>query len=571
MLSHLSIRNFAIIDALEIDFPEGMTVITGETGAGKSILVDALNLVLGGRGSLELIRTDAETAVVQAIFEVGEARRELLGPMLEERGIDAGDGQLVVRRQLCRSGRNKVFINGCVARLTTLQEVMQGIVDISGQHEHYSLMDSRGHVRILDAFAGLESQTERVSASVAQLRGLRREVQRLQSGERERLVRIDYLEFQLGEIDDAGLEPGEEAALQEELGILRNAERLSLAASEAIHRLDEGQDAIVDSLGELVGRLGRVAGLDRRLQSAVELLDTAQGQLGDAVRDLRRYVDSLDADPSRLADMEDRMQLIDRLRRKHGGDTAEILARAEEMRGELETLRRAETRIEEASAEMLALQRSVMAQARTLSEARKEAARRLTLLIEGELGELGMGRCRFLVVFRHLDAEGNPTEDSSQASPLSLGADGIDEVEFLISPNPGEGFKPMGKIASGGELSRIMLAIKNALIQTDPVETYIFDEVDTGVGGRIAEVIGRKIRDVARSRQVMCITHLPQIAAFATHHMVVEKDVVEGRTVSVLRHLSPLERTREVARMLGGETITQTTLEHAAEMIARAL
>jgi len=570
MLSHLAITNFALIDALEIEFADGMTVITGETGAGKSILVDALNLVLGGRGSTECIRTDADKATVQAIFELSNAHNEALRPMLEERGIDC-DRQLIVRRIVARNGRNKVFINGCATRLNTLRDIARGLVDISGQHEHYSLLDPHGHADVLDAFAGLSSIKERVASAVAQLRALRREVRSLQQGERERLARIDYLQFQLDEIEAARLSRGEEDAIVEELSVLRNAEKLRQGATDAVYRVTESDGAIADLLAEAIGRLARVASLDRRLSPAMELLESARIQLAEASHELRAYTDDIDGDPGRLSELEDRWQLIDRLKRKHGPSVEAILEHAERMSAEFEALRRAESRIDEANAEMKALQKSVMAQARNLSADRKKAALRLTTIIEEELGHLGMGKCRFQVVFTHRDDEGAATDDPDRAGVASLSDNGIDEIEFLISPNPGEGFKPMAKIASGGELSRIMLAIKSALMMVDPVSTYVFDEVDTGIGGRVAEVVGRKIRDVAKSHQVMCITHLPQIAAFANHHMVVEKAEQNGRTVSVLRRLSERERTLEVARMLGGETLTETTIEHASEMISKAM
>ncbi len=571
MLTHLIIRNFAIIDELEIAFSEGFTVVTGQTGAGKSILVNALNLVLGGRASMDVIRSQAPEAVVEAIFEPeGHHGWAKINAWLEERGIELGDGQLIVRRIVARSGRNKVFINGSAVRVSTLRELTRGMVDISGQHEHYSLMDASRHVLILDGFAGLEERRERVSEAVDRLRALTREVEALQRGERERLTQIDFLRFQLDEIDSAELDPDEEEALQTEMQRLRHAEQLREVAQGARHRLYEGELAVVDVVSGICHDLDRVASMDPRLGTVQESLESARIQLEDVAVELRSYAQEVDDDPRRLMQVETRLEKIERLKRKHGVDVAAILKRADEMRSELERLERTEERIDEALVQMQALQKVVLAQARTLSERRKEAARRLTQLVESELAVLGMKGCRFEVIIEHGEQDGQVVTDTALAGLGALGPYGIDQVEFAIAPNRGEEPKPMARIASGGELSRIMLAIKSGLLMTDTVATYVFDEIDTGIGGSVAEVVGRKIKEVSRNRQVICITHLPQIASFGHWHMVVEKCHHVDRTVSSIRQLSDNERVGEVARMLGGVTITQKTLDHAEEMIVAA-
>ncbi len=569
MLSHLVIRNFAIIDALELSLGEGFSVLTGETGAGKSIIINALHLLLGGRASAELVRAGEDEAVVEGIFEpVGEVR-ERLNHALALRGMETGD-QLIVRRIVHREGRNKVFLNGCATRVSVLRELARGLVDISGQHEHYSLLDITRHVTYLDAFAGLTEDAGRVAEVVEQLQGLNREVRSLQQGERARLAQIDFLRFQLQEIDEAELEPGEEETLFREAQRLRNAEQLAEVAFGACDLLYEGESAVVDVVSEMCGRLARAARTDDQLAQAVEMLESARIQLSEAAVELRTYTEDLESDPRRLEQVSQRLTRLDRLKRKHGESVEVVLEVGEQMRAELEELEGAEMRVESAQERSEALTRVALAQARTLSERRKKASKRLQTLVEAELSQLGMQGCVFRVQIVHRQLEGGVTEETALATASALTSAGIDEVEFLIAPNRGDIARPMAKIASGGELSRIMLAIKSVLLRGDPVETYVFDEVDTGIGGRTAEVVGRKIRDVSCSRQVICITHLPQIASFADWHMVVEKTHLTDRTVSSVRTLTHHERVAEVARMLGGLTITQKTLDHAEEMIAKA-
>lgn len=569
MLTHLVIRNFAIIDALELPLCEGFTALTGETGAGKSIIINALNLLLGGRASADLVRGGAEEAVVEGIFEPDAEALGRLNPALALRGIETGE-QLIVRRIVSREGRNKVFVNGCAVRLTTLRELTRGLVDISGQHEHYSLLEASRHVLTLDTFAGLSEDRAVMAEAVGRLRALSREVAELQRGERARLAQIDFLRFQVDEIEGAGLDPGEEEGLMQECQRLRHAAQLAQVAFGAFNLLYEGEPSAVDMVSQTCGRLERAAQVDARLEGLVELLESARIQLGEAASSLRIYAESLEDDPRRLAEVTERLGLIERLKRKHGDSTAQVLAVAAQMRADLAELEGAEVRVGAAQRERDALARVVLAQARTLSERRRKAAARLEALVEAELELLELGGCRFQIQIVHRHADGDTTEDAGQATAASLTAHGIDEVEFLIAPNRGEPPRSMAKIASGGELSRIMLALKGVLLRGDPVETYVFDEVDTGIGGRTAEVVGRKIKEVSRSRQVICITHLPQIASFADWHMVVQKRHQGDKTVSSVELLSETERIAEVARMLGGVTITPKTLAHAEEMIAKA-
>ena len=569
MLTHLVIKDFAVIEHVEIPFRDGFTVVTGETGAGKSMLVNALNLVLGGRGNADVVRAGREAAVVEAIFEPSPVAATAVTALLAERGIDEGP-QLVVRRIVSRGGRNKVFINGCAAPLGVLREVTRGLVDISGQHEHISLADSARHIRLLDAFAGLEEERSRVAEGVGQLRQLDAEVEGLRSGLRDRLARIDFLQFQLGEIDEAALEPGEDERLREESRRLAHVERLGGVAGSVVDVLYDGEAAVIDRVSICIRELESIEHLDPWLRGPREMLEQASIQLSEAAADLRGYADGLEADPGRLAYIEDRLAVMRRMFRKHGATVDEVLARRDEMEIELDAARGADSRIEEASAEREELLKALLAQARTLSARRKESAARLESLVGEELGELGMGGTRFAVTIAHGLESGGTTQDATLVDRAALGPTGIDIVEFQLATSRAEPLRALGRIASGGELSRLMLAIKSVLLRTDDVDTYVFDEVDTGIGGGVAEVVGRKIKNVAPSRQVFCITHLPQIAACGDWHLLVEKRHADDATVSNVRPLCHSERVDEVARMLGGVTVTPTTLAHAQEMMEKA-
>ena len=569
MLTHLVIKDFAVIEHVEIPFRDGFTVVTGQTGAGKSMLVNALNLVLGGRASADVVRAGSDSAVVEAIFEPSDAAATAIGSSLSSRGIDGGN-QLIVRRIVSRSGRNKVFINGCAAPLAVLREVTGGLIDISDQHEHISLADASRHVRLLDAFGSLGEERARIGEGVTQLRKLDAEVAGLRAGLRDRLSRIDFLQFQVGEIDEVELLPGEDEQLRDESRRLAHAERLGDVARSAGDSLYDGAHAVIDRVAHTVRELESVVHLDPALEGPRQMLEEASIHLSEAAADLRAYADGIDADPQRLAAIEDRLAAMRRLFRKHGSSVEEVLVRREEMMAELGETQGAESRIEEAEAERSELLKSLLAQARTLSSRRKKSAARLDTLVGEELGELGMGGTRFSVTINHQLADGSCTDDPSLVDGSALGPTGIDVVEFQLATSRSEPLRALGKIASGGELSRLMLAIKSVLLRSDDVDTYVFDEVDTGIGGAVAEVVGRKIKNVAPSRQVFCITHLPQIAACGDWHLLVEKRHDDDVTVSNVRALSEEERVQEVARMLGGVTVTATTLAHAQEMMEKA-
>jgi DNA repair protein RecN (Recombination protein N) len=582
MLSHLIIRNFAIIDELEIPFRDGYTVFTGETGAGKSIIIDALNLILGGRASTEVIRTGEDEATVEGGFEPSDTRLARINEMLEERGIETGD-ELIIRRRLRRSGRNKVFINGSLSTVSALREVTRGLVDISGQHEHYSLLDADRHVDVLDRFAELADERDEMAEAYDRVRQLRSQLEELQGDVRERMNRIDFLEYQLSEIEDASPEPGEDEELQEEFDRLKHAEEIGESARRALDECYAGTPSAVEKLSEGLGHLREAARHDGSLEELVERLEAAKIEAEELSLQLQDYVHDIDVDPERLDAVVERIDLLNRLKRKHDVETLEqLVERADEMRAEIDKLRNAESRTEQLRAELEEAEREAFEIAYDLGEKRRRAAERVQSRIEGELDDLNMENTKFVV-----DIEPDPLPDpeseldgrlqhedeapsSGQQSlleTLTLSARGFDDVEFLIAPNVGEKPQPLAKIASGGELSRIMLAIKSVLMERDDVETYVFDEVDAGIGGTTADAVGQKIARTADTHQVICITHLPQIASRASHHFHVEKTEQEGRTHTVVQPLGDDDRVDEVARMLAGRTAKGKARETAREML----
>jgi DNA repair protein RecN (Recombination protein N) len=572
MLSHLVIRNFAIIEHLEIPFEEGYTVFTGETGAGKSIIIDALNLILGGRASTDVIRTDEDEAAVEGIFEPNGARLERINEKLEAQGIEPSD-QLVVRRRVRHSGRNKVFINGSLSTVTALREITRGLVDISGQHEHYSLLDADGHIDLVDSIGELGDERRQMSEAYGEVKELRDRLEQLRTDVQERLNRIDFLEYQLQEIDEAGLTEGEEEELDEEFNRLKYAEKIGDSAQKALQLTYEGNQSAAEQLSIAVKELRGAAQHDAELQELVDELEEARIETEETAMALQDYLSDIEVNPARLDKVVERIDLIQRLKRKHGVESVEaLLQKADEMRQEVDTLQNAEQRTKELETKLEAAERQAFQVARDLSQKRREAAATLRERIEAELADLNMEDTRFLVDIQPPEM---PPEDVDLASEddrdersLTLSETGFDDVEFLIAPNVGEEPRPLAKIASGGELSRIMLAIKSVLMERDSVETYIFDEVDAGIGGKTADVVGEKIARTAESHQIVCISHLPQIASRGDHHYHVEKHQADGRTQSTVQRLGDDERIGEVARMIGGEVSTKTR-DAAREMLER--
>jgi DNA repair protein RecN (Recombination protein N) len=563
MLKELNIKNFAIIDQLRVEFGPGLNVLTGETGAGKSIVVDALNLALGERASTDLVRTGSLEAVVEAAFELNGLGSTMVANILAAQGIEAAPGEdLIVRRVISVAGKSKVYINGSLANLNTLAELGAHLADIHGQHEHQSLLSVDQQMDMLDSFGGLLTVREAFEASYHQLNELRKQLTGLEAGEREKAQREDLLRYQANEIEGARLKEGEDEELANEQRVLANSEKLAGLATSADATLYSSEGSALAALKRVVTNVRDIAAIDNKLTPVLELLDSGRAQIEEAAREVAAYAERMDFDPNRLEQIGDRLDMIQKLKKKYGGTIQEITAFGAAAAAELEKIERSGEEMERLRKEILGLKTGITAKAKDLTKKRTAAAKELEKKVEGELGHLGMKKTTFVV--KIMQEPGDDTTDG-----LRAGSRGADRVEFLISPNPGEEPRPLAKIASGGELSRIMLALKTILVEGDPIPTLVFDEVDAGIGGAVAEEVGKKLRKIATRRQVFCITHLAQIASMATSHYGVAKAVKKDRTSTEVRLLGDQERVDEIARMLGGKTITDATLKHAEEMIVR--
>jgi DNA repair protein RecN (Recombination protein N) len=551
MLRELQINNLAIIDKLHVEFHRGLNILTGETGAGKSIIIDAVNLILGGRASSELIRSGADEASVEALFDL--SRAPALLEKLGESGIDC-DGELLVRRVVSRGGKNRVFIGGGLATTSMLAELSRNLINISGQHESQSLLKPDQHLRLLDGFAGALPLRGSFASRFEEYQKAKAELEALEQGEREAARRLDLLSFQSQEIAEARLHAGEEEELAEERNRLAHGEKLLGASRDAFDALYGGDAALLGRLRRVISGVAEAGAFDNALAPVVETLENAYAQLEDASLTLRDYERGVEADPARLEELEDRIDAINRLKRKYGKDIGEILAFKAEVDRELATLTGREEARDLLTARIAELREELGALGTELTRKRKEGAAALKQGMERELAELAMNHAVFETSF---EAAGEPR------------AHGFERVEFLFSPNPGEPPKPLAKIASGGELSRLMLAMKQLHPESE-VPTLIFDEVDTGISGATSALIGVKLKRVAAAQQVLAITHLPQVAAYADLHLRVEKGVQEGRTATAVARLEGEHRIAEVARMLAGARVTQKTLDHAKEMIQEA-
>ena len=551
MLTDISIKNFAIIDSLHISFGSGLNILTGETGAGKSIIIDAVNLVLGGRASADLIRSGAEEAAVEAMFAIGGEAALL--QFLVDRGVEVED-ELLLKRVISRSGKNRIFINGSLATLATLAEIACRLINIYGQHESQTLLKIENHLELLDNYAGLGALQAEFAATWRTYRKIAEKLAALECGARDAERQRDLLTYQLDEIAAAGLVPGEDEELERERNLLVHAERLLQKTSSAYELLYDAEEAVLGTLGMVRAALLDAAGVDTSLKPLAENIDAAVLQLEDAALTLRDYAARIESDPLRLQSIEDRLELIRKLKKKYGATIAEILNCRDNMAAELHTLTDLQGARAELERQAESMQLLVRQQGEVLSARRRDAASRLQQALEKEVHQLAMKHAVFLISVESL---AEPRES------------GFDRVEFLFSPNPGELPKPLAKIASGGELSRIMLAMKQLHPESD-VPTLIFDEVDTGIGGATSSLVGRKLKAVAARQQVLCITHLPQVAVFADQHYLVSKSFAGGRTATSLQLLSGERRIEEIARMLGGVTMTAKSREHAAEMIESA-
>jgi DNA repair protein RecN (Recombination protein N) len=563
MLKELSIRNFAIIDQLRVEFGPGLNVFTGETGAGKSIVVDALNLALGERASTDLVRTGSAEAVVEAAFDLAGRVSSAVRELLLEQGIETATGEdLIVRRIISTTGKSKIYINGSLANLNTLAEVGGHLADIHGQHEHQSLLAADRQMDMLDSFGDLFAKREAFAGMYRQLHDLRHELAELEAGEREKAQREDLLRYQVNEIEAARLQEGEDVALAGEQRVLANAEKLAGLAASADGTLYSAEGSVLAGLKRAIMNVRDIAAIDNKLAPVHELLESGRAQIEEAAREVSSYAEKVAVDPDRLEEIGDRLDLIQKLKKKYGGTVTEIIAFGSEAAAELTKIEKSGEEMERLRREIAGLKAEITEKARELTRKRTTAAKELDRKVEAELGHLGMKKTTFIA--KITQEPGDDTIDGHRVGPR-----GADKVEFLISPNPGEEPRPLAKIASGGELSRIMLALKTILVEGDPIPTLVFDEVDAGIGGAVAEEVGKKLKKIASRRQVFCITHLPQIASMATSHYGVAKAVKKDRTSTEVRQLDRRERVDEIARMLGGSTITDVTLRHAEEMIAR--
>lgn len=547
-LTTLRVENLAIVDRAELVLGEGLTVLTGETGAGKSILVDALGLLLGGRADLEMIRAGAGEGVVEAMVELGDGE---LRERFVAAGIDVSEGQLVIRRVIARSGRGRVTINGQLATVAMLGQLTRGLIDISGQHEHVSLLDSERHLELVDAYGGLSDLVARVGEAHGEVQALESALSAVQLDENEKARREDFLRFQLDEIQTVDPKAGELEGLEQERRRLSSAGKLAESTRRAEADIYSADGAMVETLGRIQIELVQLARLDQRLEPLSSSASSALAELQDLAQQLARYARGVEADPSRLEAIEDRVEALKKLTRKHGGTIEQVLAARAKMEDELDTLAHDEARRADLQAALEEADAKRSERAVELSAARGRAAKALEKAVQTELTSLSMAGTILKVELVRTE---------------TIGARGAERAEILIAPNAGEPLRPLAKTASGGELSRVMLAFKRALADRDLVSTYVFDEVDSGIGGAVADVLGRKLLEVARDRQVLCITHLPQIAAYGEQHFKVIKSGSEGRTVSRVVGLGEEESVEELARMLGGLAITERTRHLAREM-----
>lgn len=571
MLRELTVENLALIDHLRLEFDQGLNILTGETGAGKSIIIDAVNLILGGRSSTELIRAGAESAQVEAIFELEE--NAALDEDLEEWGVPLGeDCLLVVNREVHRTGRGRCRVNGQTVPVFLLNKIGGYLMDIHGQHAHQSLLATARQREILDDFGGpaLHAKAREVAALYERRQRIKNALSQVTLGEEEKNRKIEFLTFQIQEIEAARLQEGEEEELAAERELLAGAERLFEAASGSYQLLYGGDEpgSALDRLLESRQLLEKVVAIDPRLQPLAAMLSEAAAQVEEVSREIRLYREKIEFNPAQLAAVEERLDEIYKLKRKYGKSIPEILAYAEKAREELEAIEGEEERLEALAEELADVERKLTGAAEELSALRRKTAAELEQLISRHLAEVNMGKTVFKVALTREQDEENGL--LSAGEKVAVTREGFDRVEFLVAPNPGEGLRPLAKIASGGELSRLMLALKVVLAEKDNIPSMVFDEIDAGIGGRTAQAVAEKLLLLSQTHQVICVTHLPQIASMARRHFFIQKKTAGDRTTVEVKTLNQEERVEELARMLGGAEVTSTTREHAREMLVLA-
>lgn len=577
MLIEIAVTDFAIIASTRMEFGPGMHVLTGETGAGKSILLDALGLVLGDRASADVVRTGARRARIEALFDLSDAPQERIRTLLEEHGVEPDGDQLVMTREIQAGGRSIARINGQIVTVGLLGEIGGMLVDIHGQSDHFAIRRKDEQRRILDRYAGLESLVAEVREQVDAVQSVRSRLASLTTGERERAQRRDLLEYQVQEIDEAALQPGEDEVLVQEQRVLGNAEMIreevlrTLTLLSGADVADDGMD-VASALRLAEQGIQRVAEIDQAISPLAERVSELAILADDLGRDLRAYLDAVDVDEERLAEVEERLELIRTLKRKYGSSIEEVIAYGDDARRELESLSGDEFDTDALQARLIGLEKRLAELVVTLSTERQRVAERLSAEIEESIASLRMGNGVVRIEVRQVDdPRGLSVTLDGETRSVHFDRTGIDDVEILVAPNRGEVPKPLGRIASGGETARIMLAFKSVLSEHDATPTLVFDEIDVGVGGRTGQVVGERLRDLAERHQVIVITHLPQIAAMAHRHAKISKAEQGDRVVSVVADLHDGEVEHEIAAMLDGEPVTPASIDTAREMIARSL
>lgn len=567
MISNLSIKNIALIDELNIEFDKGLNILTGETGAGKSIIIDSVNLVLGERADKELIQTGKDYAAVEVLFSLDDSTK--VNELLTEFGIPAEeDNTLLLMRELSSQGKNTCRINGRMVTLSMLKQVTRFLVDIHGQHKHQALLQPESHIKMLDQLGGKELSDikEAVKSTYHAWREIRQKIKKIagitEDGER----RKDLLIYQINEIESANLSPGEEDDLKKERELLLNAEKIINIVNEAYNELYVGKPgirSITDSLSYILSKLSQIQSYDKILNETAANLEDISYRMEDAIMHLRDFKESLDFEPYRLDEIEKRLDVISNLKRKYGKSIEDILNLKEELEKELFELENSQESLDELNRQSERAFSQLVELCKELSLKREECAEKIEKAIMKELSELNMEKTLFKVSIEHPSVDQLDCHNDNS----HISANGFDRVEFLISPNPGEPLKPLSKIISGGEMSRIMLAFKTILGNHDEIPTLIFDEIDVGISGRTAATVGDKMHNLSKSHQIICVTHLPQIAAKADAHFIIQKDIENDKTKTFVNRLDEEGKVHEIARMIGGTNITKLSLEHARELI----
>jgi DNA repair protein RecN (Recombination protein N) len=560
VLSELRLENYAVIDNLAVEFAAGLNLLTGETGAGKSILIDALALLLGEKASTDVIRTGADRAVMSAVFEIDERTEKIVARILEANGIDPNheDESVILRREIASGGKGRVFINNQPATVGVLRQLAPYLALIHAQNESILSFDAAARLELLDAFAG--TQLETTSEAFAGWKNIAHRIEELEHGEQDRLRLLDLWTFQKREIEDAKLQAGEDERLESEKRVLANAEKIYSAAMNAFDLLYEGSASTSSSLRTAQKHIEELSRYEPKFREALGAIDSARISVEDVGATLRDYAGGIQASPEHLAEVEDRLALLDRLKRKYGPTLDDVIHHREEVRRKLSEMENKDEILAQLRVELAQAAEQYLRAARAVSKKRYEAARKLEKLVEAEINDLAM-KSAF-----HIEVSGTDEAGSWTAS-------GFDEVVYLITTNPGEPLRRLEHIASGGELSRVMLALKASVEagqgkkKTSAQRTLVFDEIDTGIGGRAAEAVGKKLKALSRANQVLCVTHLPQIATFADHHYLIEKKSSADRTRTGVRLITGEERTEEVARMLSGAKLTETSRRHAEQML----